>query len=198
VVESEREAKLRKAKLRELVQRQTLLRGLEEVKKIPEDEAREKYEKILKDLRGVENQLRSHPRNKSLNIVCESFWRIEPLEEIPLVTLTIFELHFVVGQPDLPKVVGLRNFAGEYGYADEFLYHGERLRAPTPELIEKLTKRGELLRKPILRCICGREVRFESVMDFLECVKVILILRRKEASLALFQEIKNLKGQTRS
>ena len=198
MVESESEAKRRKVKARLLAQNVRNEETLEKFEALPEGHYLKRDETQQKRWGEITAEMRSHPRNKTLTILCETSWN--PNSSIPENESPISHLDFryVVGDPKLPEPTLLRNLDGRFGFLREPVYHGKPFLSKDTELIGKLLKKGALAYVPRLLCPCGREVRFNSEEDFLECVKVILTLRLREVHLSLFQEIKDRMGTTRS
>ena len=195
--ESEGQAKKRKAEARLLAQK---LRGQDALARflaLPEDHA-QKREKYYSELSSVVKFVRDRPRNKSLTILCDSDWSPDPTARVVVSPLLYLDFRYVVGDPKLPQPVMERNLMDGVGLLWDSVYLGKPFLSQNQELREKLEKKGALTVKPRFLCPCGREVRFFSSEDFLECVKVILTLRLKEVHLSLFQEIKDRKGTTRS
>ena len=198
MVESESEAKRRKAEARILAQKKRNDEAFKRFHELPEDHFLKRDQKQQKRWGEIIRTTRSHPRNKTLTIVCETSWN--PSMPNPQIAepLTYLDFRYVAGDPKLPEQSMHRNLDGVFGLVREPVYLGKPFRSENLELIAKLTKKGALAYVPVLLCPCGREVRFASEEDFLECVKVILILRLKEVHLSLFQNIKDRKGMTRS
>lgn|GEM_PF-3398857 len=195
--ESEKEAKKRKGEARLLSQKLRNEEGREKFLALPEDHA-DKRKPHMDEWFSILQSVKSHPRSKSLTILCDSSWNPDPSAGIVVSPLGYLYFRYVVGDPKLPELATWRNLMNDFGFLWDSVYQGKAFLSQDQELREKLEAKGALTGKPRLLCPCGREVRFSSSEDFLECVKVILTLRLEEASLSLFQMIKDKKGKTRS
>ena len=194
MVENEYEAKRRKAEARKIAQEANFRKILDEVIR-RQDEAPLDWDKKYEGGLSLNEVVKNHPRNKSLDIVCTDTWHAIPQIEETKWRLTSLEISYVKDQPDLPRIRGLSSPMMEFGLISDLLIKGKPVRNLDEEARDRAEGRGKIIRKPSLRCVCTREVRFKSERDFLECLQIILILGLTEGSLELFEKILKAKSK---
>lgn len=156
----------------------------------------------------LKEAMRAHPLSKTLALICTSTWHAAPegrtttMISFPGVwvntsvnltrpILDTLEIQYAYGQPHSPKILATSHAFTNFGYQVELLRDGKLFNSRDYDLVNKLIKSGKIVEKPHLKCFCGIEIRFESKVDFLDCLKIVLDQQLLEASLTLFQGIKD-------